>query len=244
MSMKWLKTGAAAQAASVHAEQEAEAKAQVAKATKAGDDGAFLYKYRYWMKNDSENEITFLDGDLNENGILSEVCYDEHALKIGNDYNNFFPCTADEEPCPLCAGNAKKSFVAVFTVIDHSKWVDKEGNQRQNEKRLFVAKMDTIKYLRKQAIKRGGLTGCRFEVSRTGDKSAAVGNNFEFESKYTPLEVAAEYGVDASPLVYEDIIQYKSASELLSLGLGISTGGIGSESAPASGTTPDLSNDL
>jgi hypothetical protein len=244
MSFKYLKKGKEAEAAM----QQADEKAAQQKAAAAGSDEEFLYKYRFWMPNDTETMITFLDGNLNENGVLDEIVMEEHQLQINGKWNNFFPCTCDTEPCPLCASpnekESKKSHVALFTVIDHGEWTDSNGKVHRNERKLYAVKRDTLKLLRKQAVKRGGLAGCTFEVSRTGDRSASVGSHFDFVKKWDSRDaIAAEYGCDTDALNYEDVIQYRTAEELIALGLGTAPSSIGSETAPT-GEAPDLSTQL
>ena len=238
MSLKFLKTGDAAEKALA----EAEEKSKAAAANAGGSSDEFFYRYRFWMPQDAETMITFLDGDLNDNGVLTKITYEEHQKQIGGDWKNFFPCTADIEPCPLCEANVSKSFVAVFTVIDHTEWKDKNGKVHQNEKRLYVAKKQTLQRLQKLAIKRGGLRGCSFDVSRTGDQSAAVGSDFDFLKKWEDMaEFKAQYGVeDTDPLNYENVIQYKTAKELTALGLGALGASIGGEPADDVDVAADL----
>ena len=127
-------------------------------------------------------------------------------------------------------------------MIDHTEWKDKNGKVHQNEKRLYVAKKQTLQRLQKLAIKRGGLRGCSFDVSRTGDQSAAVGSDFDFLKKWEDMaEFKAQYGVeDTDPLNYENVIQYKTAKELTALGLGALGASIGGEPADDVDVAADL----
>lgn len=182
--------------------------------------------------------ITFLDGDLVD-GILDIPFFHEHNVNMNGKFNNFFICTQDEEPCPICEGGAPASYVGAMSVIDHAEWKDKNGVTHRDVRKLFVAKRDTIKLLQQYAVKRGGLRGCTFDVSRVGDKSPAVGSAFDFTEKLTEAQLVAKYkskgpkDPDRSmPLNYEEYLQsqYQPASELRKLGFGSSSNPVGSES--------------
>lgn len=189
--------------------------------------------FRFFITKDKDASITFLDGNLAE-GILDVPFYYEHNITMNGKYGNFFICTQDEEPCPICEGGANASYVGVMTVIDHSSYISKkDGLEHKDEVKLFVAKQETIKLLQKAAEKRGGLRGCTFDVSRTGEMSAAVGNVFDFTEKLNEQQLVAKYGDKAKPLNYEEILAkaYLPAKELRKLGFGSMAGpAIGSES--------------
>jgi hypothetical protein len=123
----------------------------------------------------------------------------------------------------------------VFTVIDHRPHTIQSGQNQgkviQNTRKLFVAKATTRKLLAKLAGKRGGLTGCTFDVSRTSDKAAAVGDQFDFVTKATSYEeIAAKYDLkpeDVKPADYGEEIKYIAPEELIALGVGKAPAGIG-----------------
>lgn len=193
--------------------------------------------FRFWIPNDTDTEITFLDGDLDD-GILDIPFLYEHNINMNGKWGNFFICTQDEEPCPICEGGNNPSYVGLLTVIDHSEYVSKrDGKTYKDNVKLFVAKRETIKQLQKLAAKRDGLRGVRFDVSRTGDKSASVGNIFDFTEKYSEAQLKKMFPESHEPLDYEELLgeQYMTAKELRKLGFGSSAGPIGSEDAPWEG---------
>lgn len=184
--------------------------------------------FRFFLKNGGESSITFLDGNL-EDGALNIPYFYEHFVKISGRAQNFV-CTQDEEPCPICEGGDSPSFVGVLTVIDHSSYTGKDGKEYKDQVRLFVPKRGTIKQLQKFAEKRGGLRGCRFDVSRTGDKEPAVGNVFDFTEKLTEQQLVKTYGEKAAPLDYAKALGYLPAKDLRKLGFGSMHAPIGAES--------------
>lgn len=216
-SLSFLKRGAEAQAVLAQEEKKIELrKSEI---------------YRYWVPQDGAGEITFLDGNLTNN-ILDVPYYHEHNVKMNGNWGNFFICTQDEEPCPICEGGMASSYVGILTVIDHSSYTSKkDGKTHSDNVKLFVAKRDTIKLLQTIAIKRGGLRGCRFDVSRVGDKSPSCGSAFDFTEKLTEAQLVAKYKEKAVPTDYEKYLAgiYQPASELRKLGFGIVNKAIGSE---------------
>ena len=223
----FLKKGASAKAAMA----EAEAAADLAQA----EQGRL---WRFWMPEDTERQITFLDGELDDEGMLDVPMFYEHYIKINGDGNNFV-CLRDEEGtmCPICEKGDKPYLVGVCTVIDHTPHKVKSGKNAgkiiQNTRKLFVMKRQSIKQLSKLAVKRGGLTGTTWDVSRVGDKSANIGSQFDFVAKRTVEEIMEAYGLSdadqVAPANYDEEIVYRTAEELIELGVGKAQAGPGYE---------------
>ncbi len=226
MAITFLKKGAEA-----HQEME---KADVKQAA-AEKNRAF----RFWMPDGAEKEITFLDGDLTEDGLLDIVMYYEHQIFMNGAWTNWFVCTGEQEPCPICEGGDTAALVGAFTIIDHSEWKDKKGVKHKDEKKLFVAKRPSIKQLQVLATKRKGLAGCTFDAFRTGDQAAAVGNVFDFTEKQKLKVIKKKYSMeDVEPYDYEDVIQYMEAKELRKLGFGSLA--VGEDDEDGEDDDPDL----
>jgi len=125
--------------------------------------------FRFWVPKDKDVSITFLDGNIVD-GLLDIPFYYEHNINMNGKYGNFFICTQEEEPCPICEGGSLASYVGVLTVIDHSEYVSKkDGLTKKDNVKLMAVKRDTVKLLQKMSEKKGGLRGCRYAVSRNGD---------------------------------------------------------------------------
>lgn len=192
--------------------------------------------YRFWVPKDKTTTLTFLDGDLVD-GMLDIPFLYEHNVNMNGSWNNWFICTQDSEPCPICEGGGKPYYAGFLTVIDHSEYTSKkDGKVHKDNIKLFVAKRETIKQLQMMAVKRGGLRGCTFDVARTGDKSASVGNVFDFTEKLTNQQLVAKYkGKDfdkSKPIDYNKLFteMYMDAKELRKLGFGSMSGPVGGES--------------
>lgn len=219
---------------------------------KAEEKAAQMGKlFRYWMPVDAENAVTFLDGKLDDDGILDAPMFLEHQLFMNGSWKNWFVCVSEEEPCPICEGGAESRLVAAFTVIDHSEYTNKNGQLVKDTKKLFVCKRDTYKLLQKIATKRGGLAGCRFDVSRTGKNEPSVGNVFDFTEKMGKKAILAACPTlkeeDLAPANYEEEFPWLSATELRDMGFGGQV--VGSEKPPqehvgGGGSAEDLEDQL
>jgi hypothetical protein len=221
----WLKKGSAAKAA---LEKETTEAANRTNTT-----------FRFALKPDQEARITFLDGNLieegEEKGMLDCPVFREHTVKTGTNKWDNFVCVAEVEPCPLCAQDNTPSVVAAFTVIDHTPRTASNGKTYENQKRLFIAKRLTLKKLQKKATKLGGLAGITFDASRSDAKVARVGDEFDEIEQSTHQELVEKYGEQVcTPVVYDKEIQWRSAAELAANGLGAVPTTIGA-STPAAG---------
>ena len=224
MALNFLKKGKDAQVEMQQAEQSAQAAKEQQK-----------YR-RYWMPEGQENQITFLDGNLMEDGLMDTVTYMEHQEKLNGHYRNWFPCVGETEPCPICQIGHHPSLVAIFTVIDHSEYTDKQGETHKDERRLYVVKRETFMKLQRMAMKRGGLRGVVLDVARIGERSPNVGSDFDFIKKLSDDDLASQYPGNSDPFNYEDAIRYYSAAEMRKLGFGTSIVGSDGDAASPSGS--------
>lgn len=208
----WMLTGKAA-----HDVAEAESVRQSSSGNKL---------YRHWMKEGTQRTLTFLDGALDNQGRLAITMIYEHRIKINGNWTDV-PCLEQNipqapGPCPLCESRDRRSFVGFLTIIDHTGYVDKQGNEKKNLKRPFVMKLQTFKILQKMAAKRDGLAGWRVEISRTNEKAANVGDVFDFETRADPDALLKKYGDAAQPLDYQELIDTSvlTRDDLVALGYG------------------------
>lgn len=213
----FMKVGKAAQTALAQDTEKAAAKAAQADQT-----------FRFWIPPETDTSITFLDGKLDEDGVLDAPIFHEHQLFLNQSWKNWFVCVAEQEPCPICESGDEAKLVAAFTIIDHSEFEGKKGTYKDTIK-LFVCKRDTYKLLQKIAEKRGGLAGATFDVSRTSKNDASVGNVFDFTEKRTKKQLCEAYPSIADrmgPLDYEKEFPYLDAASLREMGFGSTpTGG-------------------
>jgi hypothetical protein len=236
-NLAWMKKGSAAKAALAHEEAKAE--------QKKADRGKM---FRFWMPADSSREFTFCDGELDADGMLDVLMYYEHNVKLNGNWEQFVCTNEAEGHCVICdLGEYDPALVGVMTGIDHSSHTIKKGpnagKEIKNTRKLLVAKRESLKMLTKHAAKRGGLTGCTFDVSRGNDKTASIGNQYDFTSKASMTEVAAKYGLkpeEVAPADYNSEITFLSNEQLLELGIGKKPGGIGYEK----GAGKDLKSQL
>jgi hypothetical protein len=200
--------------------------------------------FRFYLPDGVETKITFLDGSLNDDGIMVPM-YWEHQLFQNGNWKNWYHCVQDEEPCPLCEGGDKSYLAVPLTIIDHTQWTDSSNKIHQHEKKLYVIKNTAQKLLTKQFKKREGLQYATFEVSREGAQSPNTGNQFEFIAKSKRETLVKRFSEDLIlPANYEQAIPYMDAESLRSLGFGVNTvvGGEPQHSSNSSSGVPGGGN--
>ena len=185
--------------------------------------------HRFRIDVNEPARITFLDGALDEDGLLAVPSLYEHAVQLAGRWATFVCVGGGPEPCPICDGGRPPALVAAFTVIDHRPYTIRRGPRAGtvvvDQRKLFVAKKGTLARLQLKASTLGseGLAGATLAVTRldSGDGlSPGVGTEFEFLDR-TPLDVLAErYGAEGVPADYEQEFPYLPASRLIALGLG------------------------
>lgn len=181
--------------------------------------------WRFWMKETTKRDVTFLDGALDPDQYLDAPRYWEHNPLMNGSYKNHFPClqdgSPDQEPCPICEGGTSNPYLAgIFTIIDHTPYTSqKTGKTYTDRKMLYVVKPRTYDLLNEIAIKRGGLAGCRFDLMRPSKDDANVGSHFDFTEKVSIESLAAKYG-DVLPFNYGEVMARVPGAELRKMGFG------------------------
>ncbi len=149
--------------------------------------------WRYYLKPEESGRIFFLNGDIategDEKGSFAIDFVEEHKVTThGSKVPSFYVCVSRTETCPLCESGNFASFVGLFGIIDTTTFVDRNGKEHKNRKRIYAAKGQTIKKLAKKALQNGGsLAGVMLDVSRSDSRSATVGDDFDTVGSW-PLE--------------------------------------------------------
>lgn len=197
----------------------------------------------------TSTKITFLDGFLTPEGILDCFMFRDHRVFYHGSWEHFI-CTSEQEPCPICESGDEPSLVGVFTIIDHRVVKGKKGTYKDRQM-LFAAKRHTLRQLQALATPRGGIAGWTVQVSRVGEKSAGVGDTFDFLEHHTEDQLRKMY-VKTDPKTkktetvakvadYQKEIKYFTAAELRKMSFG-KGGPIGSETGPKDDSTPAGAN--
>lgn len=169
---------------------------------------------RFFLKPGGSAKITFLDSD--GFGFL------EHNLKLEGRWGNYYTCLRDFSECPICDSGFKPSFVMVWTVIDHSKYIsERTGKEYRNMKKLFVAKQSVINRIkrRKESLD-GDLTFALFDIRRDKREECATGEDIEYIKRLTADDILKlkPDGVNdkewLQPFDYMKIFAPKSVEEL------------------------------
>lgn len=226
MAVTWLSKGK--QSAEIAKKEEADAAARKEQQGKM---------WRFWLKEGEEARITFVDGVLTS-GLLLPPRFYEHTLSMNGKYPTYV-CPEKSNPdggdkCPLCESGDRAVLVSLFTVIDHRSFKGQDGKTYKDSPKLLVAKPQAMEYLQKRAEKFGGLAGVTFDVSRTGEKSASIGNTYDYVEKNEDFEALRkkytrtfknEKGQEETktifvPADYEKEIVFHTGQELCEMGFG------------------------
>lgn len=151
---------------------------------------------RYWMPADTEKRVIFLD-DV-------PTTFWEHNFKHGGNWRNWEPCkfrNKMDDSCAVCDRypDRKPSFIGMLSVINLTTWQSRDGKEFCYGRELFVAKLGgkdkpgVLKKLERLKKQHGGLTGCIFDIYRSGGKTESVGDEFTLVEKIDPKKMAA-YG--------------------------------------------------
>jgi len=229
----FMKSGAEAKKA--FDKSEAESKARKEKGDKP---------WPFFLKSGEDANVTFLDGKIDPaTGILDIHYLNLHRVKVDSRWEDIV-CIEDQEPCPLCAGGNYKTFVGLLTIIDHrEREYEKDGKTVKAgvTRRLYIAKSETLKQLTKMAEKLPhGLCGVTYEVSRTGDRKAAVGDLYDRVGEHSYAEILEHFGADLAKVIdYPSALTVLSTAEMSKLGIGKKVSTFGS----SKGKTADDIND-
>lgn len=190
-------------------------------------------------------KLIFLDGMLNPTSkMLQNPTWKEHSLKNMRGFYDQYVCTdhggPGSEPCPICANTQAERATTVmgFTVIDPTPITftkgDKAGKTVPFSRKLLIAKSKTIPLLQAKALKTGGLRGVCVDVMRTAGTEASVGNVFELDSQYSEEELVTTFGqIDSQSANWDFELGYKTADELIKLGVAAPMHGVAQQSAPS-----------
>lgn len=174
------------------------------------------YTKRFWMPNDSERLITFIDTpiiDLEGIKVQTPFKYNEYQIQLNGSWKNWFTQPIDPTEDVLKEMGYKAAKVAVLTAIDHAEWTDRNGTTHKDQLCLYVVKRSSQVWKQIERFMERGmdLSGQTFLVSRMGDKSPGTGSMLEKHSENFNLR---EGDV---PFNYLEILKPKSKSDLEAL---------------------------
>lgn len=174
------------------------------------------YTRRFWMPNDSDRLITFVDDPIiNLNGVqvATPFKYNEYTLNLNGHWRNWFTKPLNPDDDVLGQMDYRASKVAALTVVDHHTYEDKNGVVYKDQLTLYVIKRSAPiwKQITKMIERDGSLKGKTYRVHRMGDKSPACGVMLEKHDKDFPLTN------DHVPFNYLEVLKPKSKQELEAL---------------------------
>lgn len=165
--------------------------------------------------------IIFLDGKLEEDGLLSNPMFWEYTVFHNGKWQNFVKPEDGEGADPIAADGNIPMLVQLFSILNLTPYIKSDGSKASLHRQLFVCPRTVMKRLAVLAKKHGGIAGCIFEVTRTSGRGSRVGDVFDFVQKLPTEELLAQFGQGLSkPFDYNEVIQYRNVAELLRLGFG------------------------
>lgn len=175
------------------------------------------YTKRFWMPNDTERLITFIDTPMIElDGIKIQTPfkYNEYQIQLNGSWKNWFTQPIDPSDDVLKEMGYKAAKVAVLTAIDHAEWTDRNGTVHRDELCLYVVKRSSQVWKQIERFMERGmdLSGQTFLVSRMGDKSPGTGSMLEKHSDNFTLDPNIHV-----PFNYLEILKPKPKAELETL---------------------------
>lgn len=191
--------------------------------------------FRFFCTSGEEREIIIVDDE-------PDFFRNEHQLKdrTTGRYSKFVPCIDEAANCPVCAApEAKQPYFAMYlTVIDLTPYTNRDGEEIEWSKKLLVVKASQQKKFSRLFAKHGTLRGLNLLMTRTGDKSAAIGDDIEdlgfyeedeleeFVTEYTDREGNVQEIIGHEPYDYEEIFPDMTERQLAAIA-GVDSGTVG-----------------
>lgn len=191
--------------------------------------------FRFFCSPGEEREIVIVDDQ-------PDFFRNEHQLKdrTTGRYSKFVPCIDEAANCPVCAApDAKQPYFAMYlTVIDLTPYTNRDGDEIEWSKKLLVVKASQQKKFSRLYAKHGTLRGLNLLMTRTGDKSAAIGDDIEdlgffdeeeleeFVTEYTDREGNVQEIIGHEPFDYEEIFPDMTERQLAAIA-GVDSGSVG-----------------
>lgn len=127
---------------------------------------------RIWLPENSKIEVLYLDDE--------GFGFQEHAVQMpGRKSPEFITCVGLANGCLCCAAGLRNYFVTMYTVVDLTGWIDKDGKKHVNEKKIHALKAESALTLVDKAESWGGLRGQRVCIRRKSNRDANSGSDFE-----------------------------------------------------------------
>jgi hypothetical protein len=171
---------------------------------------------RFWLMPGKSAKVTFLDS--------VGIYFHEHELQVNGRWGNYFTCRKDFSECPLCDAGHRPTYVAAYSVIDHSEYTTKKGDVLKNQKKLLVLRPTVMNKLarRRADQKDGDLTYYMFSFARDKKEECRTGEDIQLVKRITPKALLSIKPKDANitdeewlkPFDYRKLFAPRSVEEL------------------------------
>jgi hypothetical protein len=151
---------------------------------------------RFWLRPGTSGRLVILDTDW----VIAPFGVNEHHFYLDGSWRNWFTCSTEfGYDCAFCDYGSDPEFVSYITIGNLREWTDGKGVKHRFGRELFPIRKKAMPILGSQAIKRDGLTGAIYEITRGTDKDLSTGSQFDFEEK---VDILAKFGSPAGAKEY------------------------------------------
>jgi hypothetical protein len=150
-----------------------------------------------------------------------------HDVQLpGDKFYTPVTCIQDVDTCPVCVSSKLSSYVLITTILNHSKYKTKKGEELQHYKQLAMFKGTALTNLqyRREDLK-GSIKFHCFKFARGKEKECRTGSDITYFKKFTPANMKLFIPKDIisdtekakdflAPYNYEKLFAPKSIEEL------------------------------
>jgi hypothetical protein len=141
-------------------------------------------------RTESDNRFWMKIGDSAVLSLVTDVPFGlyEHQVEANGRWDNYCTCVAGIRACPLCAAKVKRYYIGFFSAIHETEFKKRDGTTVKNPKVIVSAKSQMLEKFRIWKEKRGILISARFDITRIGDKSERIGDDWQVKDCVAPEE--------------------------------------------------------
>jgi hypothetical protein len=162
--------------------------------------------HRFWLNKDTSKEVVFIDDA--RFGVF------EHRVQVNGKWETYTCAGAD---CLFCTYKKSRYYTEYYTIIDLTRWVNREGKEVRTTRRALGAGKEAAQLLEKRRVDLGGsLAGKKFKVSRFGDRGTSVGNDWSPMPTDRPIDTT-RLPPECQPLNFLELLKPLSRQEMENL---------------------------
>lgn len=178
--------------------------------------------FRFYCPPGESREVVVVDAE-------PDFFRHEHNLQNqrSKKWDIFVACINDHANCPVCKSTDRASYFAMYlTIIDLTAYENRDGDTVEWSKKLLVVKQTQQKKILRLFERHGTLRGMILQMTRDGEKDAAIGNDIEFVefmseedmetyvTEYTDQNGKKHEVIGSEPFDYDEIFPEPTEQQL------------------------------